>query len=148
MLVDHGSEIEYVTRDFDKKMIKKLRIESLINLNKKLRDLESEKVEKSFIELKRILRNIADKEPEQYRLYRKEIEILKRIVIDEFGYYQKGSITEKYVGFGLVFGVAIGAGLSSAATALSGVGIAVGLAIGALIGAKKEQLEEEVGNIY
>ena len=58
MLKDHGSEIEYMTKDFDKKMIKKLKIESIVNLNNKLRDLESETVEKSLTELKRILRNI------------------------------------------------------------------------------------------
>ncbi len=148
MLKDHGSEIEYMTKDFDKKMIKKLKIESIVNLNNKLRDLESETVEKSLTELKRILRNIADKEPKQYRLYRKELEILKKTVVDEFGYHQKGSIIEKYVGLGIVFGVAIGAGFSSMNVAFSGAGIALGLAIGSGIGSKKEKDEEEAGNIY
>ena len=76
------------------------------------------------------------------------VELLKKKVIDEFGYYQKGSLVEKYVGFGLVFGVAIGAGFSSFSAAYSGAGIAIGLAIGAGIGTKKEKDEEEAGNIY
>jgi len=148
MLLNYGLEIKHITKDFNEKLIKKLGINSLIDLTEKILDLESDDVEKSIIEIKRILKNIADGEPKQNRLYNKEFELLKKKVIDEFGYYQKGSIVEKYVGFGLVFGVAIGAGFSSFSAAFSGAGIAIGLAIGAGIGTKKEKEEEEAGNIY
>ena len=148
MLINYGLEIKHITKDFDEKVIKKLKIESLLNLTEKIADLESIDVEKSLIEMKKILRNIAEKEPKQNRLYNKEFELLRRKVIDEFGYHQKGSIIAKYVGFGLVFGVAIGAGLSSASATFTGAGIAIGLAIGSGIGTQKEKVEEEAGNIY
>ena len=148
MLIDYGLEIKHITREFDDKLIKKLKIESLISLNEKLNDLESDDIEKSFIEMKRILRNISDKEPKQNRLYNKEYEILKKKVVDEFGFHQKGSIVAKYVGLGLVFGVAIGAGFSSVSSLSAGIGLALGLAVGSGIGTKKEKDEEEKGNIY
>jgi hypothetical protein len=148
MLVDYGLEIKHITKDFDEKQIKKLNVESLMRLNDKIKDLESDDVEKSLVEIKRILRNISDKEPKQNRLYNREFELLKKKVIDEFGYHEKGSIMAKYTGLGLVFGVAIGAGLSTASAAFSGAGIAIGLAIGAGIGSKKEKEEVAAGNIY
>ena len=148
MLMNYASEIKYITKDFDKKIIKKLKIDSLINLNNKLVDLENDDVEKSMLELKNILRNTADKEPKQYRLYRKKFESLKKTVIDEFGFHQKGSIIEKHIGLGLVFGVAIGAGLSSVSASFSGLGLVLGIAIGSGIGTKKEKDEEAAGNLY
>ena len=148
MLLDYVSEIKFIIRDFDKKVIKKLRIDSLISLNNKLVYLENADVEKSMLELKKILRNIADKEPKQYRLYRKEFESLKKIVIDEFGFYQKGSIIEKNISLGLVIGVAIGAALTSEMASSSGIGLVLGMAIGSGIGSKKEKAEEAAGNLY
>jgi len=148
MLLNYASEIKYITKDFDKKIIKKLKINSLINLNNKLIDLENADIEKSMLELKNVLRNIADEEPKQYRIYRKEFESLKKIVIDEFGYHQKGSIIEKHIGLGLVFGVAIGAALSSVNTSFVGIGLVLGMAIGSAIGTRKEKEEEAKGNLY
>lgn len=148
MLIDYGSEIDYLSKDFDKKLLKRLKIDSLVKLGKKLTDLDSETVEKSFIELRNIIRNIADDIPKQKGLYRKEFELLKKRVIEEFGYYPRGSFVEKYTGLGLVFGVAIGTGLTSASPVFVGAGIAIGMAIGSSLGSKKEKREEEAGNLY
>lgn len=148
MLFNYVSEIEYITKNFDKKILKKLRIDSLINLTNKLIDLENSDVEKSMLELKSILRNIADKEPKQYRVYRKEFEGLKKIVIDEFGFHQKGSIIEKNVSLGLVFGVALGAAFTSTMASSAGIGLVLGMAIGSAIGTNKEKEEEAAGNLY
>ena len=148
MLLNYVLEIEYITKDFDKKIIKKLKIASLINLSNKLIDLENDDVANSMLDLKNILRNIADKEPKQYRSYRKEFESLKKTVIDEFGFHQKGSIIEKNIGLGLVLGVAIGAALTTMLTSSAGIGMVLGMAIGSAIGTKKEKEEEAAGNLY
>ncbi len=148
MLFNYVSEIKYITKDFDKKIIKKLKIDSLINLSLKLIDLENREIEKSMLELKSTLRNIADNEPKQYRLYRKEFDSLKKMVIDEFGFHQKGSIIEKSIALGLVFGVAIGATLTSLVPSFAGIGLVLGMAIGSAIGSKKEKDEEAAGNLY
>ncbi|MCK5761526.1 MAG: hypothetical protein KAH16_01360 [Candidatus Izimaplasma sp.] len=148
MLLNYESEIKYISKDFDEKTIKKLKINALISLNRKMINLESESIEKSLLELKRILRNILDKEPKQNRIYRKEFVKLKKTVIDEFGYYQKGSIIENHIALGLVFGISIGAALTSFLASSSGVGLVLGMAIGSVIGTKKEKEEEEAGNLY
>lgn len=148
MLLNYGPEIEHITREFDKKINKKLKIDSLINLNNKLSELENTEIEKSILELKSILGKIADNEPKQYRIYRKQFESLKKNVIEEFGFHQKGSIIEKYIGLGLVFGIAIGAALTSMVTSSAAIGLVLGMTIGSAIGSKKEKAEEEAGNIY
>lgn len=148
MLSNYVSEIKHITKDFDKKRIKKLKIDSLVSLNIKLIDLEDEDIEKSMLELKNILRNIADNEPKQYRSYRREFEVMKKNVIDKFGFYQKGSIIEKSIGLGLVFGIAIGAALTSMMTSSAAIGLVLGMSIGSAIGSKKEKEEEAAGNLY
>jgi len=148
MLENYIAEIEHITRDFDVKMIKKYKIDSLISLNKKLTNLENADIEKSMLELKRILKNIEDKEPKQNRIYRKEFEVLKKTVIKEYGFHQKGSVIESHIALGLVFGVSIGAALTNAMATSSGVGLAIGIAIGSGIGNKKEKVLEEAGKLY
>ena len=58
MLLHYGLEIKHITKDFNENLIKKLGINSLIDLTEKILDLESDDVEKSIIEIKRILKNI------------------------------------------------------------------------------------------
>ena len=148
MLLNYDAEINHITKDFDEKIIKKLKINSLINLYVKLLDLENADIEKSMLDLKKILKNIEDKEPKQNRIYRKEFKRLKKIVIKEFGFYQKGSIIENHITLGLVFGIAIGASLTTFVVSSSGIGLVLGMAIGTAIGTKKEKEEEIAGNLY
>jgi hypothetical protein len=148
MLLNYDAEIKHITKDFDEKQLKKLKVNSLINLYVKLIDLENADVEKSMLDLKKILKNIEDKEPKQNRIYRKEFESLKKIVIKEFGFHQKGSIVENHIALGLVFGIAIGASLTSFLASSSGIGLVLGMAIGSAIGTKKEKEEEIAGNLY
>ena len=65
MLENYILEIEHITRGFEKKKMKKLKIDSLISLNKKLLDYENTEIDNSLLELKRILKRIEDKEPKQ-----------------------------------------------------------------------------------
>ena len=148
MLLNYDAEIKHITKDFDEKIIKKLKINSLISLYAKLIDLENTDIEKSMLDLKIILRNIKDKEPKQNRIYRKEFERLKKTVIKEFGFYQKGSIIENHIALGLVFGVAIGASLTTFVASSSGIGLVLGMTVGSAIGTKKEKEEEIAGNLY
>ncbi len=148
MLENYNTDVEYIAQHFEKKAIKKLKIESLINLSIKLNEFENAEIERLMLNLKSILRKILDNEPKQYRIYRKEFENLKKIVIEEYGYYQKGSIIEKHIGLGLVFGIAIGASLASTGPSFLGVGIAIGIVIGSAIGTRKEKEEEAAGNLY
>ena len=73
---------------------------------------------------------------------------MKKSVIAEFGFYQKGSIIEKYIGLGLVFGITIGVALTSFMISSAGIGLVLGMTIGSAMGSKKEQEEEATGNLY
>jgi hypothetical protein len=151
MLLNYETEIKHIIKDFDKKIIKKLRIDSLINLNLKFIDLEDTNIEKMMLDLKSILKKIEDKDPKQYRIYRKEFENLKKVVIEEYGFHQKGSIVGKYVGIGLAIGATIGTAFASFASS-PGVGLAIGTAIGigigSGIGTNKEKAVENAGKLY
>ena len=148
MILNYESEVRHITKDFDKKMIKKYSVDSLVSLNNKLIDMENHDIEKSMLELKSFLRNIADGEPKQRRIYRKEFESLKKSVIEKYGFYQKGSVIENSIGLGLVFGVAIGASLTSLLVSSAGIGLALGMAIGSAIGTRKEKELEAADKLY
>ena len=104
-----------------------------------------------MLDLKSILKKIEDKDPKQYRIYRKEFEKLKKVVIEEYGFHQKGSIVGKYVGIGLAIGATIGTAFASFASS-PGVGLAIGTAIGigigSGIGTNKEKAVENAGKLY
>jgi|LGOV01.1.fsa_nt_gb hypothetical protein len=133
----------------DEKQVKKMELNTLINLIDKFNNIDDVEVEGSFNILNKLIVNIINEENPSYKEYKSNFNTLKKLVRKNYGFVKKGTLNEESIGVGVAIGVAIGAGLSSASNpAFMGVGIPIGIAIGAGIGSKREKEAEEKGLLY
>lgn len=144
----HIDEINALVSQLDDKTIKKLQVETLLNLMTKIKDKVHPEIDQLVLDVTTTINGAKDLSSFQKNLYFKQFTVLKKTVKNEFGYVAKGDIVANTMAIGIGIGVAIGAGLMAVNPAFLGVGIAVGVALGLSIGTTQEKKEEEKGNIY
>ncbi len=148
MLKNYESEIGMLTTEFDKKQLKKMSITTLSSLSEKLLSYENKEVEELMLELKDYLQSLRNLEQNDFKKYKKNLSLVKKLVKEEFNLHQKNSVIESYTAIGISIGIAVGAGISSITTSFIVVGIALGVAIGAGVGSEKEKVIKEDGRLY
>ena len=142
------NRVQSLMNRYDDKTLKKLGLQSLLNLPSKFEDKVDDEVNKSYDEVVSSLEDTLNMEKPKYKTYKSKYSLLKKLVRKKYGLLKKDEISSEYIGFGIAIGVAIGAGLSSVNGGMIGVGIAIGLAIGAGIGSQKEKEAEKAGKTY
>ena len=144
----YKEKIHSLLSRLNEKQIKKMELNTLLNLIEKFRDINDIEIESSFKKLVTLIAEISNEEKPSYREYKSDFSILRKLARKNYGYIKKGALSEESIGFGLAIGVAIGAGMTTINSGMMGVGIAIGIAIGAGIGSKREKEALEKGILY
>jgi len=142
------AEIERLVSELDEKRFKKLQIQTLLNLIRKISEKQNEEIDQMLSNIVLYLQDVNHIESFQRHAYERQFSALKKTVRNTYGYVAKGDIPNEKMAIGIGIGVAIGAGLMSVNSAFIGAGIAIGVAVGLSLGSAQEKKEEENGNIY
>ncbi len=133
----------------DEKQVKKMELNSLLNLIDMFNDISDVEVEGSFSKLSKLIINIINEETPSYKEYKRDFNVLKKLVRKTYGFIKKGTLKEESIGAGVAIGVALGVAIPSGGNvAFMSIGIPIGIAIGAGIGRKREKEAEEKGLLY
>jgi len=150
MKVELQQALEAQVKDLNEEDRKKLKIDVLQRLIKKLEHDEHPEIEAN---LERLIQDVpkAAVDPHTRKAYRKSRQAIQVKARKAFGYVEKGSLKREasgsWMGLGIALGVAMGAGMDNPGAGI-GIGIAIGAGIGASKGTKDEKKAEQAGLIY
>ena len=145
------SEFEKLNTGIDYKVSKKMQLDFVLRLIKKLmeRNIADDSLARSLEDLLRMAVDYSEGREPSIRYYRKQKSSITNYVLKNHGLVYKGYYTALYMSFGIIFGSAFGTILMSTGnTALYATGVGPGLAIGIAIGAAKEKQADKEGKIY
>ena len=152
MLENYRVGIETATRDYTEKQIKKLVIESIINLGDKLRDFEDTEVTQIMSDLSSRLLDFDFNDRASLKDYRYQVKKVKDLVKTKWNLNERGTIVSYYTALGVAFGPALGTTYAAFNPEQSGtaiaIGIPIGIAIGSAIGSSKEKKLDKEGKVY
>ncbi len=139
---DLEKELETNLRDINEEDRKGLKVDVLQRLIKKL-----EKDEDSDIaqDLERLIQDLPGSPIDRMRrkACRKSLRAIQKKVKKAFGYVERGTLKDGYMGAWLAIGIALGAGIDSGAGEGSGSGVGIGIIAGLLIGISVGRAEEK-----
>ncbi len=145
------SEFEKLNTGIDYKVSKKMQLDFVIRLIKKLmeRNITDAGLARMLEDLLRMAVDYSEGREPGLRYYRKQKSVITNHVLKNHGLVYKGYYTALYMSLGLIFGSALGTILMATGnTALYATGVGPGLAIGVAIGAAKEKQADKEGKIY
>lgn len=147
-MVDRSDAILSIASRMDDKLQKRLKLDVLARLSKKLVDLGDEEDNQQLHTIFQQLRDISDEVVTDYRPYKKNLAEFQKSVRNKYGLTERDTLKNEAIGIGIALGVALGGGFVGIGPAFIGIGIPIGLAIGAAIGNQREKDAEENGKTY
>lgn len=140
--------LKRIKKDTSVKERQKLHLETLENLLEIMKDKEDEGFDSRLDELFNILKEIHDKDKQDFKTYHKTFNALKKYVKDRWGFVPRGTVVGEYMAMGVGFGLAIGAAFTAINTAFIAIGLPIGIAVGLSLGSHKERELEKEGKLY
>lgn len=141
-------QIHYYRNHLNEKDVKRLDLDTLERLIKKVRVYEDAEIIQCLDQLINEIKLISKDPKTKKKVYFSKFNELGALVKTKYGFVAKGTTQSTYLAMGVAIGTGLGAAFMGSNPAFMGIGIPIGVAIGVALGTSKEKALEKEDKIY